>query len=353
MSRWKVERVVHFGPKDLCRQGFVHFGFHDRDGRQFLIEHQKHFLGLVGEGDRFLWTAGRAVPLKGIPNIEVDLKFPIYVDVLRDGRLVVSNFGDGRLYALDVRGMKAELFVDGPAFGIKCAGNCVVDDAGYVWLNEVDGCRIWRFDPSGKAVLTLGDGRPGFQRNTVPFGEARFNWIYDIRKGPDGNIYVLDSRNFALRLVDLARGVVKTLAGTGVGGYDGDGGPAGLATLGSDPSARFDGPISLSLDEGGNIFVGDRFNHVVRRIDRSSGIIETIAGRHSTTDNRRNAPGEKEPLRLNLPKISSMDYFGGRLYVPTDLTADAGDLAILSEDSRGTRPRRESQTSGRARPRVF
>jgi hypothetical protein len=85
----------------------------------------------------------------------------------------------------------------------------------------------------------------------------------------------------------------------------------------------------LSLDEEGNIFVGDRMNHVVRMIHRKPGIIRTIAGNHNCVKGMINNPEEKDPLKLNLPEISSMDYFNGQLFVPTDLSPEAGDLVIL------------------------
>jgi hypothetical protein len=329
LNRWGVERIVHFRPGDLVRDGFAHFGFHDRKGRLYVIQHQKHFLGLVDGDDGLTWTMASRKVFDGVPNIKAELQFPIYVDSLNDGRLVVSNFGDGRLFSVDASKMKAEIFVDGPSLGIKHAGNCVVDSDGCVWLNEVDGCRVWRFDPAGNPILTLGDGKPGFQTKEIGFDEVKFNWIYDIRRGPDGNIYVLDSKNFALRMIDVSRLRVKTLAGTGKGGYDGDGGHARQATFGSDPSSPFDGPISLSLDENGNMFVGDRYNHVVRFINRETGTIQTIAGRHKIDSEWDNIPGEVDPFNLYLPKISSMDYHAGRLYVPTDLDSESGDLAVL------------------------
>jgi hypothetical protein len=176
-------------------------------------------------------------------------------------------------------------------------------------------------------MLTLGDGKPGFQLDVVDFDEVRFNWIYDIRRGPDGNIYVLDSKNFAVRMIGSCR--VYTLAGTGKGGYDGDGGNARDATFSSNPKERIDGPISLSLDEEGNIYVGDRQNHVVRMIHSKKGVIRTIAGNHQSIKGQKNNPDETNPLRLNLPEISSMDYDRGRLLVPTDITTDVGDLIVL------------------------
>ncbi len=157
----------------------------------------------------------------------------------------------------------------------------------------------------------------------------RFNWVYDLRRGPDGSIFVLDSKNYALRVIDVESRSVRTLAGDGTPGYSGDGGDARNATFGSDPTAAFDGPISLSVDEAGNAYVGDRFNHVVRMIRRDTGIISTIAGRVDATAESGNDPAERDPLRLNLPEISSMDQDGGRLFIPTDLADDSGDLVIL------------------------
>ncbi|MDV3277235.1 MAG: hypothetical protein LYZ69_02060 [Nitrososphaerales archaeon] len=331
MARWEVERVVHFDfvAGDLCKDGFVHFGFHDRAGNRYVLEHKKHFLGLLGEGCRLEWTVAAHTVFEGVRNISTTLQFPIYIDSMLDGTLVISNFGSSLLYRINADRKEATLFVDGSAIGMKHAGNCVVDDEGFVWVNEVEGCRVWRFDPAGRPVLILGDGQPGFQLEATSFEDARFNWIYDIRRGPDGNVYVLDSKNFAIRMIDVRARRVHTIAGTGVGGYEGDGGDARFATFGSSRTARFNGPISLSLDEEGNIFVGDRYNFVVRMIDRKTNVIDTIAGDHSRGSEEANDPSQRNPLNLNLPKISSMDYHGGRLFVPTDLAADTGDLAVL------------------------
>jgi sugar lactone lactonase YvrE len=335
LAGWTVERIIHFGPGDFLKNGQSHFGFHARTGNHYAIFHQKHFLGLIGKKDQLEWTCGPSQVWEGVPNIKADLKFPMYIDNLNDNSLVVSNFGDARLYRINVEEEKTELFVDGPAIGMKDAGNCIVDNEDTVWVNEVKGCKIWRFDNKGKPMLTLGDGTPGFQTDTTDFDEVRFSWIYDIRRGPDGNIYVLDSKNFAVRMINLKCNVVSTLAGTGKAGYEGDNGNARNATFGSDPLAIFDGPISLSLDEEGNIFVGDRMNHVVRMIHKKSGVITTIAGSYNSIKGISNNIDEKDPLKLNLPEISSMDYFNGQLFVPTDLSPESGDLAILKRQASG------------------
>lgn len=327
--RWTFDRIVHFDPASFVNGGYAHFGFHDRRGRLFAIDHEKHFLGLVGADGNLEWTVAAQPVFAGVPNIVAELEFPMYVDVLLDGTLVASNFLSARLYRIDAERMAAELLVEGHDLGMTDMGNCVVDDAGCIWVNEVTGCRVWRFDAAGSVMHVLGNGSPGFQLGEAGSEEAAFSRIYDIRRGPDGDIYVLDSGNFALRAIDIAGRRVRTLAGTGASGYAGDGGDAHVATFGSDPTAVFDGPISLSVDEHGNAFVGDRFNHVVRMIERASGTITTIAGHRDAQDDTPNDPGERDPLALNLPKISSMDYHAGRLFVPTDLSPGHGDLVVL------------------------
>lgn len=320
---------MHFEPGDLVHDGFVHFGFHDRAGRQYAVEHQRHFVGLVGGGDRLEWTVASRDVFPEVPNIAADLEFPMYVDSLPDGTLVVSNLGNARLYRIDTRRMAADLLVDGRALGMVDMGNCVVDDDGFVWVNEVTGCRIWRFDPAGRPVETLGGGARAFEPGVASFEEVVFGWVYDIRRGPSREVYVLDSTNFAVRVVDIDTRSVTTIAGGRGSGYGGDGGDARAATFGSDPSETYDGPISLSVDEAGNVYVGDRLNHAVRMVDRASGVIDTIAGRPDVMPDGANEPDERDPMRSNLPQISSMDYDRGRLFVPTDLARGAGDLLVL------------------------
>ena len=296
---WIVERIVHFEPGEFVKDGLGHFGFHLRDGRYCAISHEGHRAALVGDDGR-------------LEELSAPFAYPMYADVLRDGSVIVSNFGDARLYRFDGR-RRGELLVDGELLGLVDMGNCVVGADGSIWINEVRGGRIHHFQADGSLVHSVGG----------------FGWIYDLRRGPDGRIYVLDSTNFAVRVVDPTTGEVAHVAGTGNSGYDGDGGPATEASFGGDETARFNGPISLAVDERGNLFVGDKFNHVVRMICRDSRVIETIAGRRTADPTRVNDSGERDPLRLNLPQISSMDYAEGRLYVPTDLAGDHGDLCVL------------------------
>ncbi len=219
----------------------------------------------------------------------------------------------------------ADVLIDGQEVGLQSMGNCVADAEGSIWINDVTGCAVWRFDYDGNFVEIVGSGEPGFQSHTVPFEDALFHWIYDLRLGPDGLLYVLDSRNYAVRKLDPVERTVSLVAGCGEPGYSGDGGDAKKAALGGDPHSKFDGPWSVAVDEDGDIFIGDTQNCVVRHVDVESHTIRTIAGDPEVGPESDNA-GVTDPLRLRLPLICSLDYHDDRLYVPEW----EGDLIILA-----------------------
>jgi hypothetical protein len=100
VAGWTVERVVHFDEGDFVKSGLAHFGFHLRNGQYCAIEHERHYLGLVGPDGDLPWTAAQQPVFDGVPNIAVGLVFPICIDVLPDETLVVSNFGNARLYRI-------------------------------------------------------------------------------------------------------------------------------------------------------------------------------------------------------------------------------------------------------------
>jgi len=313
---WRIRHIFNFTAQQTWGQGFCAFGFHGSRGTQYLLQYDEHWLGCLAADDTFLWTAGAVDRGLSHTHIPFNVKHPHYVSELPDGSLLVSSNGTNEIYKIRPDRKTAELFINTARAGLQDIGNCVYDGQGSIWVHEIVGCRVWKFNLAGEPVLTLGSGQPGFQEGTVRFESVLFNWIYDLRLGPDGNLYVLDSKNYSVRRINVREDTVSLIVGTGRPGYSGDGGPALAATLGSDPREHFDGPFSLSLDEEGNIFVGDTYNHVVRMVDHATGRIATIAGHHPAEPGKRNDPLETDPLKLNLPKICSMDYYGGCLFVP-------------------------------------
>ena len=325
--KWRIKHIFNFPPEKKWEKGYVHLGFHGRGGAQYLLHFSEHWLGRLTRDDRFSWTAG--VVNRGLSktHIEIDVKNPHFISESPDGSLTLTSNGNNKIFKIHPEKKAAEVFIDTAKLGFVDAGNCVYDNNDNLWIHEIQGCKVWQFDVSGKLLRVIGNGKPGFQRDTVSFEDASFNWIYDMRLGPDGNIYVLDSKNFAVRMIDIAYQRVTTIVGTGQPGDSGDGEDALNATLGSNPSEYFDGPFSIALDEEGNIYIGDTYNHVLRMVERSTNIITTIAGKRDIQLQVRNNPDEKDPLKLNLPKICSLDYYRGCVFIPEW----DGDLIILEK----------------------
>jgi hypothetical protein len=92
-----------------------------------------------------------------------------------------------------------------------------------------------------------------------------------------GNIYFADAWAHRVRKVDMASGLISTVAGTGVSGYNGDGVQASNATLSF--------PTGVACDVLGNLYISESWSHRVRKVDAKSGLISTVAGTGSGSYN--------------------------------------------------------------------
>ncbi len=88
------------------------------------------------------------------------------------------------------------------------------------------------------------------------------------------DLYIAELGNSVIRKVDMLTGIISTVAGTGVAGFSGDGGPA--------LSAQLNQPRTVFVDVAGNIYIGDTFNFALRKVDAATGIIDTILGQPPT-----------------------------------------------------------------------
>jgi hypothetical protein len=171
----------------------------------------------------------------------------------------VAGNGSGG-YSGDGGAATAAQMKDPCGVAIDAAGNIIVAE----YLNQV----IRKITPSGVISTIGGDGIAGYSGDGGPATAARFNGPEGICIDAAGNIYIGDGHNQRIRKINPA-GIVTTIAGTGVSGYNGDGIPATAAQL-SDPF----GVVSDSI---GNIFIADQDNNRIRKIN-TSGIISTVAG---------------------------------------------------------------------------
>lgn len=198
---------------------------------------------------------------------------------------------------------------DGAAGVARFSRPCGIAVDAQGWLTVADNFNqtLRRVSPAG--VVTTLAGRVGAMGGTDGSGtNATFFWPSGLARDGAGNVYVADAGNHTVRKVTPA-GAVSTLAGSAgaSGSADGAGG-----------QARFSGPSDVACDLGGNAYVADRGNHVIRRVS-PSGAVTTLAGAAGKSGR---ADGVGEAARFNNPSGVAVDALGN-VYV-----ADTGSQTV-------------------------
>lgn len=178
---------------------------------------------------------------------------------------------------------------------------------GALWFCEYSGQRIRRIAPDGTITTVAGTGQKGYTGDGGPALQATFNLPHELRFGVDGNLYITDMSNHAIRRIDLKTGLISTFAGNRQRGYSGDGGPANQASLNQPHSLQF-GP------DGSSLYICDIGNNVIRRVDMKTGVISTFAGTGKAGPTPDGSPIAGTPLRA--PRSMDFDR-AGNLWLTT------------------------------------
>jgi DNA-binding beta-propeller fold protein YncE len=220
----------------------------------------------------------------GGPAVQASLNEPYGIAIDRAGNIFVADRLNRRVRRIDAAngtittlagtGEPAYSGDGGPAAraGLAEPNGLALDaDERHLYIADVADHRVRSVDLSSGAIATFaGTGAPEHGGDDGPVAEARIFGARAVKLGPDGTIYILERQGSSLRAVDAATGIITTIAGTTGRGYSGDGGPA-LAAV-------FDAPKEMAIDPDGNILIVDTENHAIRRIDRGTGVVTTIAG---------------------------------------------------------------------------
>jgi sugar lactone lactonase YvrE len=154
-----------------------------------------------------------------------------------------------------------------------------------------------------KIEIYAGTGLAGSAGDTGPAVQAQLNGPTGIAQAADGSLYICDTENHRIRRV-AADGIISTVAGTGERGWTGDG---GLAT-----NAKLNEPYEVRFDKSADIFWVERMNHLVRKIERKTGNISTVAG--SGVPGYAGDGGPASAAKLNEPHSIGFDDRGD-LYI--------------------------------------
>jgi trimeric autotransporter adhesin len=228
---------------------------------------------------------------------------------------VVGKGGSGATaggFAGDGGTAAGALFDEPLEIAFQAGGNLFVADS----LNN----RVRKVDSRGNVSTVAGSGPVGAGKGGFAGdnGQALLNQPAGITLDGTNNLYIADSANHRVRKVG-PNGVITTFAGTGDPGATGDGGVATAAHLTT--------PYGLALDAGGDLYVSDLAENVVRKI-LASGIITTVAG--TGTAGFSGDGGVATKAQLNQPRGLAVDS-AGNLFI-----ADSGNHRVRQVDKNGT-----------------
>jgi sugar lactone lactonase YvrE len=229
----------------------------------------------------------------GGPATLAQLWYPVDVAPDSAGNLYIADSGNNRIRKVDPQGVITTVAGNGTAgfagdggpataaqLNIQLAPDAssseaiALDAAGNLYIADGGNARVRKVDSKGIITTIAGTGEPGYSGDGGPATAAQLSRPAGLAFDAAGALYIADSPSLTfsngnrIRKIDKA-GTISTVAGSGEGGFSGDGGPA--------TSAHLLQPLSIAFDTQGNLYIVDTGNNRIRKVDQN-GIITTVAG---------------------------------------------------------------------------
>ena len=248
----------------------------DAAGNMFFVEMQNHLVRKVAAGSgRITTVAGtgkKGFSGDGGPAVKATFNVPHSIALDGRGGLYIADIGNHRIRRVDLKtGLVDTVAGTGervlPRAGQTARGKPLLGpralfiQGNTLWIALREGHSIWQME-LGRGVLrhVAGTGAKGYSGDGGSAKEATFNGPKGIAVGPQGKVYVVDTENQAIREINLRSGKIATVAGKGPQ-FRGGAGDGGSAT-----AAELDRPHGICVSPKGVIFIGDTVNHRVRRV---------------------------------------------------------------------------------------
>jgi len=154
------------------------------------------------------------------------------------------------------------------AIGLDADGSLYISEADTSGLNRSEPSSVRKVTPDGVISTIVGNTISGYSGDGGPATSAQLSQPGPIAVDTGGNLYISDYRNARVRKVSID-GTIQTVAGNGIDGFAGDGGPA--------TSAQIRSPLDMVLDSSNNLYILEDGTGLVRKIT-TDGVISTIAG---------------------------------------------------------------------------
>jgi streptogramin lyase len=246
----------------------------DSGGNMFFVERVNHVVRRIDVKKGTITTIagiGKAgFSGDGGPAVKAALNQPHSIQFAPDGALHICDILNHRIRRIDLKtgiistlagtGEKAPTPDGARVGGTPLNGPRAIDfdRAGNMWLALREGNAVYEIDlKAGIIRHAAGTGLKGFSGNGRPARQATLSGPKGISIGPDGNVYLADTENHTIRMINVATGTVELIAGTGERGDGPDGNPL---------TCKMSRPHGIFVDSDGSIFVGDTEAHRVRVI---------------------------------------------------------------------------------------
>jgi streptogramin lyase len=201
------------------------------------------------------------------------------------------------------------------------------DKAGDLYIVDMGNHVVRKVDLKTGLISTFaGTGQPGYTGDGGAANNAQFKQPHSIQFGPEGDLYVCDIGNHAIRKVDLKTGVISTFAGTGAAGPTPDGAPIEGTPL--------KGPRSIDFDRAGNLWLATREGNQVFKFDLKAGRIQHVAGTGKSGFSGNGGPAKLADLKG--PKGIAVDSKGNIWLADTEshsvrvIDARTGNLELVA-----------------------
>lgn len=261
----------------------------------------------------------------GGPALQAKINFPHAITVTDNGTVYFTDTKNHRVRKITPAGIITTIAGNGQAGFSGDGGSALnaslnqpegiaVDARGNIFIADFNNHAVRKVSPDGTLTTVAGNGTAGFSSDGGLAIKASLNITPAVAADSSGNLYVCDRENHRVRKVDR-HGIITTVAGNGVEAKTEKIGDGGLAT-----AARLNRPVGLALDRAGNLYIAERNGHRVRKVT-PAGIITTIAGTGVAGFNGDNADATK--AMLNMPRRLTINPSGDVLYI-----ADTGNHRI-------------------------
>jgi len=246
---------------------------------------------------------------------------PAGVAVEPAGNIYIADAGNSRIRKVTPTGTITTVAGNGQpgysgdggpaaAASLGHAEGVAVDAFGNLYMADTNNHRVRKVTPGGTITTVAGNGWRGYSGDGGPATAASLDYPRGVGVDAVGNVYIAEANNECIRKVNPS-GTITTVAGNGLWGYSGDGGPA--------TAASFRGPSGVAADATGNLYIADENNGRVRKVS-PSGTIATVAGSGAYKFSGDGGPAIGASLYL------SSNYVGAG-----DVAVDAADNVYVAD----------------------